>query len=168
MTAPLSVIAGRWVRDVGVAGSDLVTPTIDFRSYPGRWYPSYSGGECQDSCRPIGSARSLAASACGFRTTTSIGFQLRVSPLPAFRVCTASPLVEFVAAGQDVLFPTIMPLVGRDITDRAVAMLGVVPIDKASDPMRSGGEVCKGQPWISRGVFEGSEQRLGVGLSSET
>jgi NAD(P)-dependent dehydrogenase (short-subunit alcohol dehydrogenase family) len=32
-----------YVRDVGVAGSNPVTPNIYFRSIPGRWVTDYSG-----------------------------------------------------------------------------------------------------------------------------
>ena len=55
-----------------------------------------------------------------------------------------------------------MALGGGDEADRAVAVLVVVPVHQAIDPVAGGGEVGKGLQRIGGAVFEGFEQRFRV------
>ena len=67
-----------------------------------------------------------------------------------------------MSSREDAVLASEVPLVGRDEANRAVAMLAVVPADKASDPLARCFDVGEGQSRIGRTVLQRPEERLGV------
>jgi hypothetical protein len=65
-----------------------------------------------------------------------------------------------VPAHQDGDIGTRVSLVWRDIPNRLVTMLGVVPRDKASDPLTCNVAGCEGQTRIGWRVLQGSKQLM--------
>ena len=56
-----------------------------------------------------------------------------------------------------ISFPKV-PLVGRHVFDATVAMLAVVPLHKAFNPMAHGVQVAKPAQWVALVVFHRSKQ----------
>ena len=56
----------------------------------------------------------------------------------------ASGGVHATAGGEDLEVTAEMAVVGGHEVDRAVQVLGVVPVDEALDPGDGGGDVCEG------------------------
>lgn len=81
---------------------------------------------------------------------------------PSLRVRTACALIEPVTTRQDFLLTAEVTLIGRNVSDRAVAMLSVVPVDEVRNPALRRVDVSERQMRIRRGMFQGSEERLGV------
>src|SRR5438094_10666471 len=79
---------------------------------------------------------------------------------PALGVRTARVFVQFVATREDGAFAPVMTLVGCHVSDRAVAVRAVVPIDEASYPALRGREVGERQPRGRWRVLTRSKQRL--------
>jgi hypothetical protein len=86
------------------------------------WVANFGSGECQGSCR-VAWAAALIKARLAFRTTRPTVAQLRSLRGPPFRVCVASPLIELVAAIEDIVLPTAMALVRREVADGTMPML---------------------------------------------
>lgn len=83
---------------------------------------------------------------------------------PAFRVGRACPLVSGPAVGQYLGRLAAVALVWCDVAERAVAVLGVVPVDEAEHPfagLLQGDEALGREPGT---VLQRPEQRFGVGV----
>src|SRR6266567_5608832 len=79
---------------------------------------------------------------------------------PALRVCTAHAFVQRVASRQYGAFAPMMTLIGRHVSDRAMTVPAVVPVDEASNPAVRRREVGEGQPRVRWRVLQCSKQCL--------
>ena len=83
---------------------------------------------------------------------------------PARRVECARPEVQVMSGRQNrLIFPGVA-LSGADVTNAAVAMIDVVPMDEASGPGTGLVEIGKALGGKLGAVLGGTKQRLGIGV----
>ena len=73
-------------------------------------------------------------------------------------------LIERVAGGEHGAILPGMALRRRDVTDAAVAVVMIVPLDEACGPLPGGVEIGEAAGGELRPVFGSAEQRLGIGI----
>ena len=65
--------------------------------------------------------------------------------------------IELMTRCQDGFVVPGMALCWADVSNAAVPMLDVVPLDKTGCPIPRGGQICKATGWEFRAVFRRAE-----------